>query len=104
MAARYNHTNLVARDPERLATFYTEVFGCARSGPDRDLAGEWLERGTGHPGARIHGVHLLLPGHGENGPTLELFTLDELEPPVRSAVNRPGLMHIAFSVDDLEET
>jgi predicted enzyme related to lactoylglutathione lyase len=104
MAIRYSHTNIVAQDPDRLEAFYTEVFDCVRSGPVRDLAGEWLERGTGLRGASVHGVHLRLPGHGEDGPTLELFRLGDLAAAVPSVVNRPGLMHIAFSVDDIRAT
>jgi len=104
MTVRYNHTNIVARDPERLSAFYAEVFGCVRSGPPRDLGGAWLERGMGLRGARVHGFHLRLPGHGEAGPTLEIFRVDELEAGVGSVVNRPGLMHIAFDVDDIEGT
>jgi len=104
VATRFSHTNIVARDVERLGAFYIDVFGCVVSGPERDLAGEWLERGTGLPGARIRGLHLRVPGHGEDGPTLEVFSVAALEPTVPSVVNRAGLMHIAFSVDDVAGT
>jgi glyoxylase I family protein len=104
MAVRYHHTNIVARDPERLGAFYVEVFGCVRTGQDRDLGGEWLERGTGLPGARVRGFHLRLPGHGDEGPTVEIFSLDEMTDRIPSVVNRPGLMHVAFSVDDIHAT
>ncbi len=80
------------------------MFGCVRSGPERVLSGEWLARGTGLPGAVVRGIHLRLPGHGEAGPTLEIFSVEELEAAVGSVVNRPGLMHIAFDVDDIDET
>jgi catechol 2,3-dioxygenase-like lactoylglutathione lyase family enzyme len=33
-----------------------------------------------------------------------VFSLDQLAPPIQSVVSRPGLMHIAFSVDDIEAT
>jgi glyoxylase I family protein len=104
IATRYTHTNIVARDPDLLAAFYVEVFGCVASGPERRLAGDWLERGMGLRGARVRGVHLRLPGHGESGPTLELFRLDEVGIEGPPAVNRPGLMHLAFSVDDIRAT
>lgn len=103
MSARFNHANIVARDPERLGRFYTDVFGCVRFGVDRDLGGEWLERGMGLSGARVRGFFLRLPGHGDDGPSLEIYSLDDLEPGT-SSVNRPGLMHIAFNVDDIEDT
>jgi len=101
---RYTPTTLVARDPSGLAAFYTAVFDCVQTGPPRALGGESLERGMGLAGARVRGLHLRLPGHGDDGPTLELFALDELEPAVPRVVNRPGLMHLAFSVDDVRAT
>jgi catechol 2,3-dioxygenase-like lactoylglutathione lyase family enzyme len=98
---RYVHTNLVAEDWRRLADFYTDVFGCTVVPPERDLSGDWLEAGTGVPGARIRGAHLRLPGFGDTGPTLEIFQYDRLEPREEPAVNRPGYGHIAFAVEDV---
>jgi len=98
---RYSHTNLVAHDWQRLAKFYTEVFGCEPVGPQRDLSGDWLDKAIGVPGAHLQGTHLRLPGHGDRGPTLELFTYDHVigQPP--SAANRAGYGHIAFEVLDV---
>lgn len=103
-SAAFSHANIVARDPEALAAFYIEVFDCEMSGPKRHLEGEWLGRGMGLPGAVVDGIHLLLPGHGEDGPTLELFSLGDLEPAAAEAMRRPGLMHLAFTVADIEAT
>jgi len=100
-SARYVHTSLVAQDWRRLALFYGQVFDCTPLAPERNLSGSGLEAGTGVPGARIRGVHLCLPGHGEDGPTLEIFQYDPMEAPIASAVNRPGMAHIAFAVDDV---
>lgn len=100
---RYAHTNLVARDWRRLARFYQDLFGCTPVLPERDLAGEWLERATGVPEAQIQGVHLRLPGWGEQGPTLEVFGYNRLADGPPPAVNRPGLGHLAFSVDDVAQ-
>jgi len=100
--ARYVHTNLIARDWRKLARFYEGVFGCTPVPPERDLAGQWLEDGTGVPGAHIHGVHLRLPGYGTDGPTLEIFQYNHEKERPETAVNRPGFGHIAFAVDDVE--
>ena len=70
--ATYGHTNLIARDWESLAAFYQQVFGCIPVPPQRDLAGDALEHGTGVPGARLKGVHLRLPGFGDAGPEQRL--------------------------------
>jgi predicted enzyme related to lactoylglutathione lyase len=100
--ARFVHTNLIAQDWRRLAQFYEQVFGCTPVPPARDLRGQWLDEGTGIRGAEIKGLHLRLPGHGEDGPTIEIFQYNyEAERPP-TAVNRPGYAHIAFAVDDVE--
>jgi predicted enzyme related to lactoylglutathione lyase len=99
--ARYVHTNLTARDWRRLARFYQEVFGCTPVPPERDLAGEWLERATGMPDAHIRGIHLRLPGYGEEGPTLEIFQYEGGPEAAAPAPNRPGFGHLAFAVEDV---
>lgn len=102
--ARYGHTNVIARDWRRLARFYTTVFGCAVVPPARDYAGEPLERGTGVVAATLRGVHLRLPGHGPDGPTLEIYAYGTNEPgPGAAAANREGWGHIAFAVDDVAQ-
>ncbi len=99
---KYTHTNLVARDWRRLADFYVKVFGCTPVPPERDLSGEWLDEATSLHGAHIRGVHLRLPGHGDAGPTLEVFQYDEETESEAPAPNRPGYGHIAFAVEDVE--
>ena len=99
--AKYVHTNLIAKDWKRLATFYERVFGCIPVLPERDLSGQWLEAATGVPQARIRGVHLRLPGLGDEGPTLEIFQYNRQMDRSEPAANRPGFAHIAFVVDDV---
>jgi catechol 2,3-dioxygenase-like lactoylglutathione lyase family enzyme len=101
---KYVHTNLVAEDWRALASFYQQILGCIPVAPERDLQGEKLEAGTGLPGAHLRGVHLRLPGYGDDGPTLEIFTYSVLTGRGQTAVNRPGLGHLAFSVDDVAAT
>ncbi|HEY5619766.1 MAG TPA: VOC family protein [Vicinamibacterales bacterium] len=102
--ARYVHTNLVARDWRRLAAFYEHAFLCTRVLPERDLAGESLQRGSGVPGARIRGIHLRLPGSGPDGPTLEIFQYAESVDAPEPVANRVGFGHVAFAVDDVIAT
>jgi predicted enzyme related to lactoylglutathione lyase len=101
--ARYAHTNLIARDWRLLAGFYQSVFGCEPVPPERDYAGPEVERLTGVLGAALAGAHLRLPGHGPDGPTLEIFQYRPLEPGQAPAVNRPGFAHIAFAVASVED-
>jgi predicted enzyme related to lactoylglutathione lyase len=99
--ARYVHTNLIARDWRRLARFYEQVLGCSPVPPERHLCGPWLEQATGLAGAEIRGIHLRLPGHGDRGPTLEIFEYGPALDRIPAAVNRPGFAHIAFAVEDV---
>ena len=101
IAAKFVHTNLIAKDWRALASFYQQLFGCIPVPPERDFQGEKLEAGTGIPGAHLQGVHLRLPGYGDNGPTLEIFNYNILASRPETAVNRPGFGHIAFSVADV---
>jgi predicted enzyme related to lactoylglutathione lyase len=98
---KYKHTNIIAKDWRALVRFYEQVFGCVPVPPERDLSGEWLERGTGVKGAELAGLHLRLPGWGESGPTLEIFSYGRNEPKAPPAANREGFGHIAFQVDDV---
>ena len=99
--ATYAHTNLVAADWRALAACYQELFGCNPVPPERDYRGPELDAGTGLEGTHLRGAHLRLPGRGDGGPTLEIFTYDPLAERGTAAVNRPGLGHIAFEVDDV---
>jgi predicted enzyme related to lactoylglutathione lyase len=101
--ARYVHTNLVARDWRCLVEFYTRVFGCQPVPPERHLDAGWVAQATGVPGAAINGMHLRLPGYGDSGPTLEIFQYNLLEACASPAINRPGLAHLAFGVEDVAQ-
>jgi predicted enzyme related to lactoylglutathione lyase len=101
--AKYVHTNLIARDWRRLVRFYGEVFGCVAKGPERDLSGVWLDQVTSLRNAHLCGVHLRLPGYGDDGPTLEIFSYEEMVEGQMPAANACGFAHIAFAVDDVDQ-
>ncbi len=102
MKARYRHTNIVAEDWRKLAYFYEQALGCTPVPPERKSSAEWVERCTGVPDAGVQGIHLRLPGCGDDGPTLEIFEYNRAEERLATAINRPGFAHIAFEVDDVE--
>ena len=102
MSVRYVHTNIIARDWRALASFYIRLFDCKPVPPERDLAGDWLDAATGIAGSHITGIHLRLPGHGDTGPTLEIFSYDAMPGHPEMAANTPGFSHIAFLVDDVD--
>jgi catechol 2,3-dioxygenase-like lactoylglutathione lyase family enzyme len=102
ISARFVHTNIVAHDWRRLADFYIQVLGCIPVPPERHGRGAWIEAATGVSNTEVDGAHLRLPGYGESGPTLEIFQYSRAASGQPPAINRPGLAHIAFAVDDVE--
>jgi catechol 2,3-dioxygenase-like lactoylglutathione lyase family enzyme len=98
---KYKHTNLIARNWDKLAQFYEDVFDCERVLPERHLSGQWLNEGTGVENAKLSGVHLRLPGYGDAGPTLEVFTYANNQSKPSASANREGFGHIAFEVVDV---
>jgi hypothetical protein len=71
--------------------------------PERDYSGGELHAGMGISGARLRGVHLRLPGYGDDGPALEIFSYEPLAAGSEPAPNCPGFGHIAFEVDSVAD-
>ncbi|GAB5555549.1 MAG: hypothetical protein Sapg2KO_51400 [Saprospiraceae bacterium] len=100
---RYAHTNIIARDWKELVDFYCKVFECELVPPVRNQSGDWLSQGTGVPNAHLKGAHLRLPGHGNQGPTLEIYQYKQVITQEPIAPNQRGFGHLAFEVDDVEQ-
>ena len=97
------HVNLVSENWKKLAEFYKTVFGCKPVYPERDLAGDWLDRATGIKNAHINGIHLKLPGCQNEGLTLEIFQYNMKDNHKRQErPNSLGYAHIAFKVNDFD--
>lgn len=103
MKIRFGHVNLISSSWRSLADFYIKVFGCVEKKPQRDLKGEWVDSLTNLKDAHIKGVHLLLPGFDDDGPTLEIFEYDENIRGGEKEINKEGFGHIAFAVDDVKK-
>jgi lactoylglutathione lyase len=101
MTIKYVHTNLVAKDWQSLAAFYVRVLGCKVKPPERNLKGEWLDLLTSLKNVHIRGIHLLLPGFGGNGPTLEIFQYFRGKRSTRAQANHSGYGHMAFAVTNV---
>jgi len=102
MKIKYVHTNIISENWRKLADFYIDVFDCKQVPPERDLSGEWLDKGTAVLQAHLTGMHLKLPGYNDNGTTLEIYQYEKSEEKSSPAANRKGFGHIAFLVDDVE--
>ncbi len=100
--ARFVHTNLIAQDWKKLVEFYQQIFGCKPVTAEGNFSGQWLEAITGVPDAEIRVIHLRLPGHGNEGPTLEVIRYNDQKERQATVANRPGFGHIAFAVDDVK--
>ena len=101
---KFVHTNIVAKNWRTLSEFYIKVFGCKIKPPERRLSGAWLDKGTGLQDAKLEGVHLTMPGYGDNGPTLEIFTYREMKESKLLMANSIGFTHLAFEVEDVDKT
>lgn len=99
---KFAHTNIISRNWKALADFYIKTFNCKIVPPIRKQSGKWLDQGTGLKDAKLEGAHLLLPGHGENGPTLEIYQYKNLEQQNPVSPNKRGFGHIAFEVESVE--
>jgi len=99
---KFAHTNIISDNWRALADFYIKTFDCKLVPPVRKQSGPWLDQAIGVKNAQLEGAHLLLPGHGKDGPTLEIYQYKETE--IRTMVNpnTKGFGHIAFEVDDVE--
>ncbi|MFT5696124.1 MAG: catechol 2,3-dioxygenase-like lactoylglutathione lyase family enzyme [Myxococcota bacterium] len=100
---RFIHTNLVSRDYRTLAAFYADVFGCVPLLPERDYPPVDVDPGTGLLGVGIRGMHMRLPGVGDEGPTLEILEYSEVNDAPPAIVNRVGQGHIAFEVENVSD-
>ena len=103
MNIKYGHTNVITRDWKSLCDFYQTVFNCMPVPPARDQKGVWLDKGTGVDKAHIQGMHLQLPGYGNDGPTLEVFQYDEIIDSENQKPNQKGFGHIAFQTDEIHK-
>ena len=79
-------------------------FSCKKVPPERGLSSPWLKKATGVADAKIAGIHLRLPGCGDNGPTLEIFQYGTTPAAPGIQPDTPGFSHIAFAVEDVEKT
>ena len=102
MPTRYAHVNIMAADWKRLAAFYETVFDCEPVSSERDHHGPHIDALTAESGQRFCGRHLRAPGHGENGPTIEIFTASKGGEESPKRLTRPGFSHVAFEVDDVD--
>lgn len=97
---RFDQVKFLARDAETLASFYEEALGCEIVVPPQDVD-DAVSRAVGVPDAVVKLTVLRLPGRGEHGPVLELYSVNGDRPP--DWHYQPGQGQLAFEVEDLEQ-
>ncbi len=98
---KFVHTNIITDGWQRLSDFYIKVFNCKPLLPKRDQKGKWLDKLTGIQKAHLKGIHLVLPGHSKDSPTLEIYQYYQNKGIPLPESNTKGNGHIAFEVDDV---
>jgi len=102
MSLAVDHVNLVVTDMERALAFYCEVLGLER-GFERTLTGDWVDRVTGQTGVVARCVFLTSPAGGVHLELLQFETPTGTPLAANSLPCTPGLRHVAFTVDNLDE-
>jgi glyoxylase I family protein len=98
-SVRFDQVKFLCSDLEGLAAFYQEALDCDVVVPAL-VTDEAVARGVGVPDATITLSTLRLPGRGDRGPVLELYSVEGVAPDEWDY--RPGSGQIALEVDDLE--
>lgn len=97
---RFDQVKFLARDAGALASFYEEALGCEIVVPPQDVD-DAMSRAVGVPDAVVKLTVLRLPGRGEHGPVLELYSVNGDRPP--DWHYQPGQGQLAFEVEDIEQ-
>ena len=98
---RFDQIKILARDAQALASFYEQALDCETVVPLQDLDDDAVARAAGVPAAAVKLTVLRLPGRGEHGPVVEIYSVDGDRP--SEWHYQPGQGQIGFEVDDLEK-
>lgn len=98
---RFDQVKILARDLETLTEFYIQVLDCVVVVPEQSTE-HAVARGVGVPDAEVTLAVMRLPGRGDHGPVLELYSVEGEVPDGWDY--RSGQGQLAFEVDDLETT
>lgn len=96
---RFDQTKFLANDVETLSRFYVEALDCETVVAPQEVEAA-VSRAVGVPDATVTLTILRLPGRGDHGPVLELYSVDGQRP--NGWDYRPGQGQIAFEVENLE--
>ena len=96
-----HHVGVTVSDLDRAVAFYTETFGL-RVAAEFAVGGEAFADAVDVAEATADFAHLVADGGG-NETIIELVAYDpEGEPTDDAELNRPGVIHLGLSVDDVD--
>jgi catechol 2,3-dioxygenase-like lactoylglutathione lyase family enzyme len=96
MITGFNHTSFTVADLDRTVRFWTEAVGF-RAASVGERSGDWQQRLTGVPGARLRIAHLY--GHGHHMEFIQY--LEGAADGPRLEPNMPGAAHVCLEVIDI---
>lgn len=96
---RFDQVKFLSRDLDALSRFYVDALGCSVVVPATSTDSA-VSRAVGVPDAQVRLLILRLPGRGDHGPVLELYSVEGEVP--EGWGYQPGQGQLAFEVDDLD--
>lgn len=100
---RFRHVGIVVKDLDRMIEFYTHTLGLSLK-RTFEVDSEEFGKGVGLPGSKARGAHIMDAAGQVELEFLQFLSHPEERLTLTSATNAPGYRHIAFIVDDLEES
>ncbi|WP_050773056.1 VOC family protein [Roseobacter sp. SK209-2-6] len=98
----FSHISLTAHNLDLLSEFYQNALGYRVKRAKRYVGGSAVSQGNGLPDVGFHSVWL---GFNESQDvSLEILQFDRSKRTEAPRVNQTGLGHVAFSVEDLDQT
>ncbi len=99
---KFRHIAIIVRDLQKMIEFYTHTLGFNIK-RTFEIESDDFGKGVNIPDAKAKGTHLI---HPNSNIEIELFEFINNSTPnnTPSIANAPGYRHIAFIVDDLEQS
>ncbi|HEX9481492.1 MAG TPA: VOC family protein [Solirubrobacteraceae bacterium] len=95
-----DHVGVIVNDLEAAVAFFVDL-GLERAGAGT-VEGEWVDRVVGLEGVRAELVFVRTPDRSDSIELVKFHSPSAHGGAPPPAANRPGIRHLAFTVDDLE--
>jgi catechol 2,3-dioxygenase-like lactoylglutathione lyase family enzyme len=102
MLKKIDHINVVVSNLDEAKKFFSQLGFSI--GDEAELKGEWVSKIVSLEDVKARYVTLSLPGLGTNLELIEYYSPPSECDPNMSKANQLGFRHIAFEVDNIEET